>query len=166
MSVTKVKPAANEAEIGIAPAARKEVAQLLKESLANTYSLQLKTQYYHWNVTGPSFSSLHALFASQYEELAEAVDELAERIRSLGHTTPGTFYEFAALASLKEDKYPPSDWKAMVANLLAAHEALARSVRDKIPVAQKAGDEGTADLFIGRLQAHEKAAWMLRSYLQ
>jgi starvation-inducible DNA-binding protein len=166
MALTKAKPAANEAEIGLTPAARKEVAQLLKESLANTYSLQLKTQYYHWNVTGPTFSSLHALFASQYEELSSAVDELAERIRTLGHTTPGTFHEFAALSSLKEDKYPPSDWKAMVANLLAAHEALTRRVRDKITAAQKNGDEGTADLFIGKLQAHEKAAWMLRSHLQ
>jgi len=165
MTLTKVKPASNDAGIGISSRSRKDVAQALGQALSDTYSLQLKTQYYHWNVTGELFHSLHTLFGAQYEELAEAVDELAERIRVLGHNAPGTFREFAEFSSLREDRYLPADWQTMVGNLAAAHEEVARSLREKIPAAQKNGDEGTADLFIGRLQAHEKAAWMLRSHL-
>ena len=167
MAIAKMKSApTGEIAIGLDSRARKEVVAALSHGLANTYLLQLKTQYYHWNVTGEHFAALHLLFETQYNELAAAVDELAERIRALGATTPGTFHEFAELASLQEDKSLPSNWQTMVSNLVAAHEAITRLARERIKVAQRAGDEGTADLFIRRLQAHEKAAWMLRSHLQ
>ena len=158
-------PRHTDADIGINAKSRKEVAQMLSKQLADTYLLQLKTKYYHWNVTGENFHGLHELFDAQYEELAEASDELAERIRALDLEAPGTFQEFLKQASLKEDKNLPAGWREMVRNLLEAHEDIIRQTRNKVTAAQKAGDEGTADLFIGRLQAHEKAAWMLRSHL-
>ncbi len=167
MSLTKMKsPASGEPAIGLERNARKHVAEALGQVLAGTYLTQLKTQYYHWNVTGTHFGSLHALFETQYNGLSAAVDEIAERIRALGFPTPGTFREFTALAEVEEDKTLPADWSVMVKNLLAANEALARHLREHLAEVQEAGDEGTADLFIRRLQEHEKAAWMLRSYLQ
>jgi starvation-inducible DNA-binding protein len=167
MSLAKIKSATGaEPAIGLEKNARKHVAEALAQVLAETYLTQLKTQYYHWNVTGTHFSSLHLLFESQYNALAAGVDEIAERIRYLGFPTPGTFREFAALADLKEDASLPSDWETMVKNLLTANEGLARHLREKIEEAQEAGDEGSADLFIRRVQEHEKAAWMLRSFLQ
>ena len=167
MSVAKLKPlsSGNEPAIGLERNARKHVAESLAQVLSATYMTQLKTQYYHWNVTGTHFSSLHLLFEGQYNDLFTAVDEIAERIRSLGFTTPGTFAEFSAMTDIKEDKSLPSSWEAMVQNLLHANELLARELRENIGIVQEAGDEGTADLFIRRMQVHEKAAWMLRSYL-
>jgi starvation-inducible DNA-binding protein len=166
MALAKTKAASGEIGIGLNSNARKEVAEALSHGLANTYLLQLKTQYYHWNVTGPQFISLHLLFEEQYKALAAGVDELAERIRSLGFSAPGTFRNFEELAMLQEDKSLPGGWEMMVANLVAAHESLSRNARERIKFVQKMGDEGTADLFIRRLQEHEKAAWMLRSHLQ
>lgn len=142
------------------------VAALLSRTLADSYLLQLKTQYYHWNVTGPHFAALHVLFSGQYDAIAAAVDEIAERIRALGYESPGTFREFQSLSTIKEDKALPASWKDMVRNLLEAHESCARQLRDAIPKAQGAGDEVTADLFITRCEAHEKTAWMLRSHLE
>lgn len=166
MAIEKVKKVnVDNVNIGINPKNRKEVVELLEKQLSDTYILQLKTKYYHWNVTGSNFFSLHTLFDTQYAQLAEAVDELAERIRSLGFSTPGTFHEFLELADLGEDKSLPASWQDMVTNLVAAHEHLAKTTRDKISASQKDGDEGTADLFIKRLQEHEKAAWFLRSHL-
>lgn len=166
MSLTKIKSqASNDPAIGLEKNARKHVAEALGQVLAETYLTQLKTQYYHWNVTGTHFSSLHLLFEGQYNALSAAVDEIAERIRTLGFPTPGTFREFASLASVKEDTSLPADWETMVKNLLGANESIARHLRDRLSEVQEAGDEGTADLFIRRLQEHEKAAWMLRSYL-
>ena len=166
MSIAKLKTKTSaEPAIGIERNARKHVAESLAQLLAGTYLLQLKTQYYHWNVTGPHFSPLHLLFESQYNGLAPAVDEIAERMRSIGFATPGTFAEFLSLSDIKEDKSLPADWSEMVKNLLLAHELLARQFRENIESVQKAGDEGSADLFIRRMQEHEKAAWMLRSYL-
>ena len=155
----------NTANIGISPNHRKEVVEALTSQLADTYLLQLKTKFYHWNVTGPNFFSLHTLFDKQYEELAEGVDELAERIRSLGFTAPGTFHEFTAAAKLKEDKTLPANWEVMIENLTAAHEQIIKTTREKIELCQNNGDEGTADLFIKRLQEHEKTAWFLRSHV-
>lgn len=164
MTLTHVKSRNDDIEIGINAKSRKDVAQSLSRVLADTYVLQLKTKYYHWNVTGALFHSLHTLFDAQYQELSNAVDELAERIRALGVTAPGTFHEFSGLSSLKEDKYLPTGWNDMVYNLTAAHEQLICDIREKLTLVQKAGDEGTADLFIRRIQEHEKAAWMLRSH--
>jgi starvation-inducible DNA-binding protein len=166
MALTKMKSSSADIDIGINGKLRKEVAHATAQMLAATYALQLKTQYYHWNVTGENFIALHELLGKQYDELAAAVDELAERIRALGSHAPGTFREFSELTSLKEDKMLPPDWQTMVENLTEAHEIVAKSAREKIEIAQKCGDEGTADLFIRRLQEHEKTAWMLRSHLQ
>lgn len=167
MSLTKIKSgSAADVDIGLGANARKEVATCLGQLLADTYSLQLKTQYYHWNITGPQFAALHPLLGAQYDAIALAVDEIAERIRSIGHSAPGTYREFTALSTLKEDKSLPADWEAMVENLTTANEAVARTAREWLPKIQKVGDEGTADLLIRRLQEHEKTAWMLRSHLQ
>ncbi len=165
MALTKVKPASGDMDIGLNAKSRKEVAQCLSELLADSYLLQLKTQFYHWNVTGENFLNLHLLFEKQYDELAEAVDELAERIRALGHVAPGTFHQFSELTSLEEDIGLPSSWQKMVVNLAEAHETVTRAAREKLEAVQKAEDEGTADILIRRLQAHEKSIWMLRSHL-
>lgn len=167
MAVAKIKQkqSGSEIDIGLGAKARKDVAAALSHVLADTYTLQVKTQFYHWNVTGENFQALHTLFGTQYEELAAAVDEVAERIRAVGHNAPGTFESFLGLTSLKEDKFLPNGWQGMVHSLVAAHEAVTRTVREKLAIVQKAGDEGTADLLIRRLQDHEKAAWFLRSHL-
>jgi starvation-inducible DNA-binding protein len=167
MTVAKMKSSAgSEPTIGLERNARKHTAVALSQILAETYLTQLRTQYYHWNVTGEHFSQLHLLFESQYNALAAGVDELAERIRALGYPAPGTFGEFLSLAKLEEDTSLPADWRTMVTNLLEVNEALARHIRESIKEAEEVDDEGTTDLFIRRLQEHEKAAWMLRAYLQ
>jgi len=166
MAVTQVKAeSSQEINIGIENKQREAVVKALKQALADSYTLQLKTQYYHWNVKGSNFQTLHLLFGSQYDQLSAGVDELAERIRTLGAETIGTFRQFQELASIKEDAKLPANWQDMVHHLQQDNEALARELREKIAVAQKAGDEGTADLFIRRLQEHEKAGWFLRSHL-
>lgn len=166
MALTTMKPKLNDLDIGISAKARKEVAECLAQQLADAYVLQLKTKYYHWNVTGTMFFSLHTLFDTQYEELSTEVDEAAERMRALGVTAPGTLHEFGKLTTIKEDKLLPTSWRAMVENLTEAHEELIRKMRERLATVQKAGDEGTADLFVRRLQEHEKAAWMLRSHTE
>ena len=163
MAVAK-KILSDTLDIGIEAKKRKAVAEALKSQLADTYLLQLKTKFYHWNVTGAQFFSLHTLFDKQYEALSAAVDELAERIRSLGFAAPGTFREFLELTALAEDKSLPENWEKMVQNLVSDHETLIRSAREKVALAQEQGDEGTADIFIKRIQEHEKAAWFLRSH--
>lgn len=150
--------------IGIEETDRKEIASGLSRLLADTYTLYLKTHYYHWNVTGPMFETLHLMFERQYTELALAVDLIAERIRALGLPAPGTYTEFARLTSIKDDTEAP-DARTMLRNVLAAHEAVIRTARAAFPAADKAADEPTADLLTQRLQLHEKTAWMLRSLL-
>ena len=152
-------------DIGIPAPQREAIAQGLSRSLADTYTLYLKTQNYHWNVTGPMFQTLHLMFEGQYLELALAVDLIAERIRALGAPAPATFREFAALASTKEDSDHP-DAIEMIRRLVAGQEAAIRTAREVFAVAQAADDQPTADLLTQRMQVHEKAAWMLRSLLQ
>ena len=131
---------------------------------AETYSLYLKTQDYHWNVTGHHFASLHAMFESQYEELAEAIDEIAERLRILGVPVPGTFEEIQTLASIKSGTaVQPAE--SMFSDLLEGHSSLSRVITDVIREAGDASDEGTVGLLSERLTSHEKAAWILRSSL-
>lgn len=139
-----------------------KVSEELGHFLADTYTLYLKTQNFHWNVTGPFFYTLHKMFEEQYLELALALDEIAERIRSLGGYTPASFSQFCQLTSLKEEK-GRTEATAMVEKLLKDHETLAQHAMHLIETAQAADDEGTADLLIQRLKAHEKFAWMLRS---
>jgi starvation-inducible DNA-binding protein len=150
---------------GIKEKDRKVIAEGLSRLLADSYSLYLKTHYFHWNVTGPMFNSLHLMFETQYTELAVAVDDIAERIRSLDFFAPGTYSEFSKLSSIPESKSVPNA-QDMIKELVAGHEAVCRTARSVFPAAEKAGDEATADLLTQRLQVHEKTAWMLRSLLE
>ena len=152
-------------DIGINEKDRKKTAEGLSHLLADTYTLYLKTHYFHWNVTGPMFNTLHLMFEQQYNELALAVDAIAERIRSLDFYAPGTYRDFAKLTSIKESEAVPKA-NDMIRELVAGHEAVVRTARSVFPVAEKAGDEATADLLTQRLQLHEKTAWMLRSLLE
>jgi len=151
-------------DIGIDESDRHTIADGLSRLLADTYTLYLKTHNYHWNVTGPMFQTLHLMFETQYNELALAVDLIAERIRSLGAPAPGSYREFAAMSSVPEDDDRP-DATEMIRRLVAGQEAVARTARSVFPVVEKAHDEATADLLTQRLQVHEKTAWMLRSLL-
>ena len=150
--------------IGINDEARAEIAAGLKRLLADTYTLYLKTHNYHWNVTGPRFRDLHLLWEEQYTELAVAVDDVAERIRTLGHPAPGTYREFASLTRIREPETVP-DAEGMLRDLVSAQESVVRTAREILPPAQDAGDESSASLIADRMVVHEKAAWMLRSLL-
>ena len=150
--------------IGISEADRKEIADGLSKVLADTYTLYLKTHNYHWNVVGPMFNTLHLMFETQYNELALAVDMIAERIRALGEPAPGTYREFAELSAIDEDTDQP-DAEEMIRRLVVGQETVARTARSMFGVVERANDEPTADLLTQRLQVHEKTAWMLRSML-
>ena len=152
--------------IGISDADRAAIARGLSKLLADTYTLYLTTHNFHWNVTGPMFNTLHLMFMTQYTELWNAVDPIAERIRSLGHPAPGSYGQFGALASIKDAPATPPAALDMVRILVDGHEAVARTARDVFPIADKASDEPTADLLTQRLTIHEKTAWMLRSLLE
>lgn len=142
----------------------KPITEALKRVLAETYGLMLKTQNYHWNVEGPQFPGLHALFMTQYSELFLAVDEVAERIRTLGEVAPGSYGEFAKLSKIK-DGNGELDPDAMVKDLYQDNMTVLASIKKAFAAAEKAGDQPTVDLMNARTAAHEKAAWMLRSSL-
>jgi starvation-inducible DNA-binding protein len=150
--------------IGINEPSRKQIAEALGKLLADTYVLYGKTHAFHWNVTGPNFPQLHELFGAQYNELWTSLDEMAERIRALGVLAPMSGKAMAAASAIKEADGAPSATE-MVKALLDGHETAIKTARPVIELAQGGGDEGTADLVIGRIQAHEKAAWMLRATL-
>lgn len=152
-------------DIGINEKDRAKIANGLSKLLADTYSLYLKTHNFHWNVTGPMFQTLHLMFETQYNELALAVDLVAERIRSLGFPAPGTYSEFARLSSIRETSGAPKA-EEMIQLLVEGQEAIVRTARSVFPAAEKASDEATADLLTQRIQLHEKTAWMLRSLLE
>jgi starvation-inducible DNA-binding protein len=152
--------------IGIGDKDRAAIAAGLSKLLADTYTLYLTTHNFHWNVTGPMFNTLHAMFMTQYTELWAAVDPIAERIRSLGHIAPGSYAQFSKLSSIKDAPAKPPKALEMVAILVAGHEAVARTAREIFPLADKASDEPTADLLTQRLTVHEQTAWMLRSLLE
>ncbi|MEO5844177.1 MAG: Dps family protein [Caldimonas sp.] len=152
--------------IGIAEADRAAIAGGLSKLLADTYTLYLTTHNFHWNVTGPMFSTLHQMFMAQYTELWNAVDPIAERIRSLGHPAPGSYAQFGRLSSIADVPETPPTALEMVAILVQGHEAVARTAREMFPLVEKAGDEPTADLLTQRLAIHEQTAWMLRSLLE
>ena len=153
-------------DIGIGEADRAAIAGGLSRLLADTYTLYLTTHNFHWNVTGPMFNTLHLMFMQQYTELWNAVDPVAERIRSLGFPAPGSYAQFGKLSSIKDAPATPPKALEMVAILVEGHEAVARTARDIFPLAEKAGDEPTADLLTQRLAMHEQTAWMLRSLLE
>jgi starvation-inducible DNA-binding protein len=152
-------------DIGISEQDRQAIAGGLSHLLADTYTLYLKTHNFHWNVTGPMFQTLHLMFETQYNELALAVDLVAERIRALGHAAPGTYSEYAQLASIKETAGVPKA-EEMIRLLVEGQEAVVRTARSIVPLADKVGDEPTLDLLTQRMQVHEKTAWMLRSLLE
>jgi starvation-inducible DNA-binding protein len=151
-------------DIGIKDADRKAIAEGLGRLLADSYTLYLKTHNYHWNVTGPMFNTLHLMFETQYNELALAVDAIAERIRALGYPAPGSYKAYAGLTSIEEETGVPTA-EEMLRNLVVGQETVVRTARALFPVVDEANDESTADLLTQRMQIHEKTAWMLRSML-
>ncbi len=151
-------------DIGIPEKERQKIAAGLKHLLADTYTLYLKTHNFHWNVTGPMFNTLHLMFETQYDELALAVDLIAERIRALGVFAPGSFSQFKELATVKEETGVPSAVE-MISQLAKDHETLSKVAREILPLSGKVDDEPTNDLLTQRMQVHEKNAWMLRSLL-
>ena len=151
--------------IGISEKDRKKIADGLGHMLADSYTLYLKTHNFHWNVTGPMFQTLHLMFMTQYNEIWMAVDLVAERIRALGYPAPGSYKEFAELTSIKDSDGKVSA-KEMIRQLVAGQEAVIRTAREVLPIAEKAGDQPTVDLLSARMEVHEKNAWMLRSLLE
>lgn len=152
-------------DIGIEQQDRRAISEGLSRLLADSYTLYLKTHNYHWNVTGPLFSTLHAMFEEQYTELAAAVDEIAERIRALGFPAPGSYKRFTELTSIEEEVGVP-DAGHMIRQLVIGQETVVRTARGIFPVVERVNDEATADLLTQRMQIHEKNAWMLRSMLE
>ena len=148
--------------IGIDQKKREAFAAAISSLLADTYTLYLKTHGYHWNVEGPHFQQLHIQFMEQYTEMWTAVDELAERIRALGHYAPTSYAEMAQLSSIKEETGRPN-WQDMVKNLAKGHEQVANHARKVLRIAEEAGDDATADVVGARVTLHEKTAWMLRA---
>ena len=156
---------ASRIDIGIKDKDRKAIADGLSRLLADTYTLYLKTHNFHWNVTGPMFQTLHLMFETQYNELALAVDLIAERIRALSYPAPGTYSDYAKLSSIRETAGVPKAEK-MIELLVEGQEAVARTARSIFPIVDQVNDEPTADLLTQRMQLHEKNAWMLRSLLE
>lgn len=143
---------------------RQDMAEAVTALLADTYALYFKAHAYHWNVTGPRFHDLHAMFETQYQELWAATDDIAERVRALGVMAPISYDELAKSASIKADGAVPGA-DAMVANLLDGHEQVVRTARKALDIAAEHGDEATSDVIAPRVTAHEKMAWMLRATL-
>ena len=153
------------ADLGIKEKDRLKIVEALSKLLADTYTLYLKTHNFHWNVTGPMFQTLHLMFQTQYTELWTNIDLIAERIRSLDAPAPGTYAQFAKLASIRETVGVPKA-QDMIKILLEGHEAVTRTARKAFPAAEKGGDQPTMDLLTQRMEVHEKTAWMLRSLLE
>jgi starvation-inducible DNA-binding protein len=152
-------------DTGISPKDRAAIANGLSRLLADTYVVYLKTHNFHWNVEGPMFQTLHQMFMEQYTETWNAIDLVAERIRSLGHYAPGTYAEYLKLARVKETAGVPKA-EQMVKLLIDGQEAIVKTAREVLPVAEDANDQPTLDLLTQRMQVHEKNAWMLRSLLK
>jgi starvation-inducible DNA-binding protein len=155
-------------DIGITAGDRRKIADGLSHFLADAYTLYLKTHNFHWNITGPMFNTLHAMFETQYNEQWMALDEIAERIRALGFNAPGSYAEFGRLSSLPEEPglADTANWREMVRQLVVGNEAVCRTARKVLKTAENGGDDPSVDLMTQRLQTHEKYAWMLRSLLQ
>lgn len=151
-------------DIGINADNRKQIADGLSHLLAETYTLYLKTHNYHWNVTGPMFNTLHLMFETQYTELALAVDEIAERIRALGHPAPASYAAYSTLSTITEEDHHP-DAETMIRRLVDAQQTVVKTARAQLDLVGDARDEPTADLLTQRMQIHEKNAWMLRSLI-
>lgn len=154
-------------DIGISEDNRQAVANILNHLLADEFVLYTKTRKFHWNVKGIHFHDLHLFFESQYKELAEIMDEVAERIRKIGHYSLGTLQQFLDETNLLEHTDDGSSAEVMVEALLEDHETIIRELRKAIdPIQEKHKDAGTADFLTGLMEQHESMAWMLRSMLQ
>lgn len=165
ISIETHEPTSIQPNLGIGTEGRTQVAEGLKEILSNSYLLMLKTQNYHWNIRGKMFISIHQLTETFYNDLFGAVDDIAERMRSIGHLAPGSFDEFAKYGELSPNRSKFSELE-MVQDLVQANEILSRNCRKVIAIASENADEATADLLTVRLGVHEKNAWMLRSFLE
>ena len=154
--------------IGLSSSDRSTISDGLAHFLADAFTLYLKTHNFHWNVTGPMFNGLHVMFEGQYTEQWNALDEIAERIRALGFNAPGSYAEFIRLSSISEEPglADTADWREMVRQLVVGNEAVCRTARNVLDLADEADDSPTEDLMTQRLNVHEKNAWMLRSLLQ
>jgi starvation-inducible DNA-binding protein len=166
MAQNPAPKSATKIDIGIGATDRAAIAEALSRLLADTYTLYLTTHNFHWNVKGPMFNALHTMFMTQYTELWNAVDPIAERIRALGHAAPGSYAQFGKLSSVADAPADPPKALDMVATLVKGHEAVARTAREIFPLVEKAEDQPTMDLLTQRLNVHEKTAWMLRSLLE
>jgi starvation-inducible DNA-binding protein len=152
--------------LGLSGKSREAVLPVLGRLLADEHVLYVKTRNFHWNVTGSDFGALHELFEKQYDGLADAIDEIAERIRILGGVAPGSMKEFLKLTRLDEQPGGKLEAEKMIAVLLSDHEAVIRALREAVEAAGGAGDAGTNDFLTGLLADHEKTAWMLRAHLE
>jgi starvation-inducible DNA-binding protein len=155
-----------EIQIGIGKKERERIATHLSRVLADTYMLYLKTHFYHWNVTGPLFASLHVLLEKQYGQLFEATDVLAERVRALGFFAPGSISVFGSMTVIEDDGNTVPDAMKMIDNLVKGHEAIARTTRAAFKAANEAEDQATMDILVDRMKESDMAAWMLRSHLE
>ncbi|MEJ0063904.1 MAG: DNA starvation/stationary phase protection protein [Alphaproteobacteria bacterium] len=162
ISTVPAQPEIQASNAAADPRKREAAAHALSRFLASTYALYQKSLFYHWNVGGPHFVSLHKLFEEHYQELHEAGDTIAERIRALGYFAPGTLTEFAALSSVAEDRKLPASAKEMIGNLLKSHEVCSGEARKVLTISEEADDQVTFDLMVQRMAFHDKAAWMLR----
>jgi starvation-inducible DNA-binding protein len=151
--------------IDLSEKTRKQMSDKLNDLLSNEFVLYTKTLNYHWNVHGPLFGPLHALFQKDYEELLDIVDDVAERVRSLGHLSLGSLKEFLAHATVKENPTKHLEAMAMIKNLLADHEAIIKQIRKDIELSAKLDDMGTNNFLCDLIEKHEKMAWMLRAHL-
>ncbi|MEN3277230.1 MAG: starvation-inducible DNA-binding protein [Massilia sp.] len=152
-------------DTGISTEDRAKIVESLSTVLADAYMLYLKTHNFHWNVTGPMFSTLHVMFEEQYTEQWNALDDIAERIRSLGHFAPATYKRYAELSSITEEPDVLSA-KEMIRQLVDGNETLIRTLRAGVRIADELDDYPTADMLTTRMEVHEKNAWMLRSFLE
>ena len=165
MNKSKSKTVILDIDTGISRESLQKIANILNDDLADEYVLLTKTRNYHWNVEDPRFNDLHKFFEEQYEVLSAAVDEIAERIRAVGGRTRATLKEFINSSQIREDigSYPNAD--TMLGNLLSDHETIIKTLRKNINECQELNDEGTANFLTDKMEAHEKMAWMLRSFL-
>ena len=152
-------------DIGLSAEDRARIVESLSTVLADAYMLYLKTHNFHWNVTGPMFSTLHVMFEEQYTEQWNALDDIAERIRALGHFAPATSRRYAELSNIKEEADVLSA-KDMIRQLVDGNETLVRTLRAGVKIADELDDFPTADMLTTRMEVHEKNAWMLRSFLE
>ena len=165
MNKSKSKTVILDIDTGISRESLQKIANILNDDLADEYVLLTKTRNYHWNVEDPRFNDLHKFFEEQYELLSAAVDEIAERVRAVGSRTRATLKEFINSSQIREDirSYPNAD--TMLGNLLSDHETIIKTLRKNINECQELNDEGTANFLTDKMEAHEKMAWILRSFL-